>query len=53
MKLTARNVKLAWKYRRFLWRYRNLIRHRREIAGIALAGALIGASVVIRRARTA
>jgi len=50
MKLTTRNVKLAWKYRHFLWKYRKLIQHRHEIAAFALAGALVGAGVLLKRA---
>jgi hypothetical protein len=53
MKLSARNVRLAWKYRHFLWKYRNLIRHRREIAATAVALGALGAAVMLRRhART-
>jgi hypothetical protein len=53
MKLTKRNVRLAWKYRGFLWKYRNLIRHRREICGVAAAatGAIALGIVALRRAR--
>jgi hypothetical protein len=40
MKNTTK-IKLAWKYRRPLWKYRSLIRHRKEIAGVALAAAAI------------
>lgn len=49
MKVTKRKVKLAWKYRRALWKYRNVIRHRKEIAGVVLAGAAIAAGVILRR----
>jgi hypothetical protein len=49
MKLNARNVKLAWKYRRALWKYRSLIRHRREIGALALAGAAVAAGVLLRK----
>jgi hypothetical protein len=35
----ARKLKLAFKYRRLLWKYRGLYRHRRMIAGLAIAGA--------------
>ncbi len=41
-------VKLAWKYRRQLWKYRGLIRHRREIAGVAAAGVALAAAVLMR-----
>jgi hypothetical protein len=51
MKINARNVKFAWKYRRALWKYRGVIRHRREIAGgLAMAGAAI-AALLIKRGR--
>ena len=52
MKLTPRNVKFAWKYRRALWKYRYLIRHRREIAGVAIAAAALGGAILLRRSRT-
>ena len=39
MKNTTK-LKLAWKYRKYLWRYRALIRRRREIGGVVLAGAV-------------
>ncbi len=41
-------VKLAWKYRRQLWKYRGIIRHRREIAGWTAAGAALAAAVLTR-----
>ena len=50
--MTVRKVKLAWKYRRPLWRYRKLLAHRREIAGAAIAGAAILACVMIKLAVT-
>jgi hypothetical protein len=50
MKLNARNVKLAWKYRRALWKYRSVIRHRREIGAVAMAGAAIAAALMLKRA---
>jgi len=49
MKITRRNVKLAWKYRHFLWKYRKLIQYRREIAAIAMTGAIVGAGVLLKR----
>jgi hypothetical protein len=52
MKINARNIKFAWKHRRSLWKYRNVIRHRREIGGVALAGiAVAAASMLMRRGR--
>jgi hypothetical protein len=53
MKITMRRIRLAWKYRRPLWRYRAVIRHRREIAGAAAAGlgaAALATFLVRRRA---
>jgi hypothetical protein len=38
-----RKLELAWKFRRQLWKYRKLIRHRKAI----LAGVLTGAVVVV------
>jgi hypothetical protein len=52
MKLNARNVKLAWKYRRALWKYRSVIRHRREIGAVAMAGAAIAAALMLKRTPT-
>jgi hypothetical protein len=49
MKINVRNVKFAWKHRRQLWRYRNLIRHRRAIMGWAAAGAAVAAGVMFTR----
>jgi hypothetical protein len=48
--MTVRKMKFAWKYRRPLWRYRKLLAHRREIAGAAIAGAVILAGVVLKLA---
>ena len=39
-------IRLAWKYRRQLWKYRSWIRHRKEIMGIAAACAAIGAALI-------
>jgi hypothetical protein len=44
-----RKLELAWKYRRPLWKYRKLIRYRKEIlfaaaVGIGVAVAAIGVS---------
>lgn len=41
-------VRLGWKYRRVLWKYRNLIRHRREIAWAAGTAMGIGAVALLR-----
>lgn len=45
-------MKLAWKYRRPLWKYRKVIRHRNKIGGgLTLAAAMIGAGILVRRRR--
>ena len=46
---TATKLKLAWKYRAPLWKYRNLIRHRKKIAAgaFALGAAAVTAVVLI------
>jgi hypothetical protein len=50
MKITMRKIRLAWKYRRPLWKYRAAIRHRREIAGAAAAlGAVALTTFLVRR----
>jgi hypothetical protein len=49
MKLTKRNLKFAWKHRAFLWKYRNLIRRRREIGGMAAAAAAVGIGMMVKR----
>jgi hypothetical protein len=49
MKITARNVQFAWKYRNLLWKYRKLIRYRHEIAAIAATGAVVVAGVFLKR----
>jgi hypothetical protein len=41
---------LAWKYRRPLWKYRKLLARRREIAGAAIVGAFVLASVMLKLA---
>ena len=48
--MTVRKVKLTWKYRRQLWKYRKLLARRREIAGAALVGAIVLASVMLKLA---
>jgi hypothetical protein len=44
-------MKLAWKYRRPLWKYRRVIRHRNKIGGLTLAAAMIGTGILVRRKR--
>jgi hypothetical protein len=51
MKITPRKIRLAWKYRALLWRYRNVIRHRRAIGAIAAAGTVVTAGLLVKRAR--
>jgi hypothetical protein len=46
---TTTKLKLSWKYRKYLWKYRNLIRYRREIMGVALGCAAVGAGLLVRR----
>ncbi len=50
MKITTGRIKFAWKHRRMLWKYRGILRHRREIAGAA-AAALAGAGILLARRR--
>lgn len=35
---TQTKLKMAWKYRRYLWKYRNVIRHRKAIGGAVAVG---------------
>jgi hypothetical protein len=50
-----RKLELAWKYRRPLWKYRKLIRYRKEILLTAAVGAGVGivALMVSGRSRQA
>jgi hypothetical protein len=41
--------RFAWKYRRQLWKYRQFIRHRREIAAILVMLAGVGAGIYCKR----
>ncbi len=53
MKLETK-LKLAWKYRKPLWKYRAIIRHRRAIGGaLAIGAAGIAAWLLIRASGTA
>ena len=45
--MTMRKAKLAWKFRRPLWKYRKLVARRREIAGVAVVGAIVVASIMM------
>lgn len=50
---TSTKLRLAWKYRAPLWKYRKLIRHRKKIAaGLLTAGAVAVAAVVLIGKRT-
>jgi hypothetical protein len=44
--MTVQKLKLAWKYRRVIWRYRKLYEHRKEIAGVALTGAALTGAIL-------
>jgi hypothetical protein len=47
---TREKLKIAWKHRRTLWKYRELLQHRRELAAAAVAvGVFVGAVVGRRR----
>ena len=41
---TLAKIRLGWKYRRQLWKYRGLIRRRKELAGGAIAAVFLAAS---------
>jgi hypothetical protein len=44
-------IRLAWKYRSHLWRYRKLIRRRKQVAAILATGA--GAAIAYLAYRSA
>jgi hypothetical protein len=46
---TLTKLKVGWKYRRQLWKYRKLIRRRREIAATIAVLAGIGAGIYWNR----
>ena len=49
---TWSKVRLAWKFRRPLWKYRKLIRHRKAIAaGVLVGGAVAWGVIKLRRSR--
>lgn len=48
---TRTKLKIAWKRRRQIWKYRWALRHRREIAGWSLAAAAIAAGIFLARPR--
>ncbi|MBZ5728232.1 MAG: hypothetical protein LAP87_25000 [Acidobacteriia bacterium] len=41
--INTKKLQLAWKYRKYLWKYRALVRHRWDIAAVAATGVLIAA----------
>ncbi len=41
--MNIRKVRFAWKYRKYLWKYRGVIRRRKEIAGWTAAGVALAA----------
>jgi hypothetical protein len=48
--MTYNKLKFVWKHRRPLWKYRKLVRHRREIAVATGAGlVLLAAGILVRR----
>jgi hypothetical protein len=47
---TLKKVQLGWKYRRPLWKYRNVIRHRRAI-GWGAAAVAVGLGILAQRRR--
>ena len=50
MKLNKKNIKMAWKYRGMLWKYREAIRRRKQIGGFAAAaGALALGTMIWKR----
>jgi hypothetical protein len=46
-----RKLELAWKYRRPLWKYRKLIRYRKQILFAAAVGAGVIAAVCVPKYR--
>jgi hypothetical protein len=42
-------IRLGWKYRKPLWRYRGLLRHRKVLAAGAVAAAFIATAAVRSR----
>jgi hypothetical protein len=40
-----RKIELAWKYRRPLWKYRKLIRYRREILAGVVSLAVVAVAI--------
>jgi hypothetical protein len=46
---TLTKLKIGWKYRRHLWKYRKLIRRRREIAAAFAVAAAVGAGIYWNR----
>jgi hypothetical protein len=42
-------LRIAWKYRRQIWKYRKLIIYRKEIAGVLAATTAIIAAIALKR----
>lgn len=40
-------IRLGWKYRRQLWKYRGLIRRRKQIMAFAAVGAAVAGAALI------
>lgn len=52
--MTRLQLQLAWKYRRALWKYRGLLKHRRKIAMAAgVAMGIAGVMLVRGSSRSA
>ena len=49
MKLTKKNIKMAWKYRGMLWKHRNAIRRRKQIGLAVAAGAFALGTMMWKR----
>jgi hypothetical protein len=42
-------IRLGWRYRKQLWKYRGLLRHRKDLAGGAVAAALLTTAAIRSR----
>jgi hypothetical protein len=50
--MTIRKIRLGWKYRRLLRKYRWVSRHRQQIAGVALVVAALAGGAMLRPHRS-